>query len=191
MPNNKTHSHILIMKAGPYCNYSLDEIIRIKQEEEQKCGKFFWGYGGVFCRPNVISAFISHAKINKKRPLVMFSITLSAYNTSEGGRFTHFSTDKSQWQSLPEEVLLVGNKKASHFAIVARNLKKVEAQLNLSSYCSFSGVFPNPDKYLDEYLRYRVDKACGFYLPRNTVEKRIIKIDYISELVEPYCVYIK
>lgn len=191
MSKNRMYSHVLVMKAGPYCNYSLDEIIKIKQEEEQKCGKFFWGYGGVFCRPNVVNAFISHAQVNKKRPLVMFSTTLSAYNTSDGGRFTHFSSDKSKWRSLPEEVLLVGNKKAPHFAIVARNLRKIEIKLNLSNYCLFAGIFPNPNKYLDVYFRYRVDKACGFYSPRNTAEERIIKIDYLGELVEPYCVYIK
>lgn len=187
----KIYSHILIMKAGPYCNYSLDEIIDIKQKEQQKIGKFFWGYGGVFCRPNIINAFISHALANKKRPVVLFSTTISAYNTSDGGRFTHFSSDKSIWQSLPSEVLLVGNKNAPHFAIVARNLKKVNIQLNLSNYCSFTGVFPNPDKYLDHYFRFRVDKACGYYLPRNTDNPKIIKIDYISELVEPYCIFIK
>lgn len=188
---DKAYSHILVMKAGPYCNFSLEEIINIKQSEQQKIGKFFWGYGGVFCRPNVIGAFISHAQANNQQPVVMFSTTLSAYNTSEEGKFTHFSYDKSIWQPLPQEVLLVGNKKAPHFAIVARNLTKVEIQLNLSNYCSFSGVFPNPDKYLDRYLKYRVDKACGLYLPREIADEKIIKIDYISELVEPYCVFIK
>ena len=189
--SNRPYSHILIMKVGPYCNYSLEEIIKIKQGEQQKIGKFFWGYGGVFCRPNVISEFLFHAQVSKKHPLVMFTTTLSAYNTPGGGRFTYFSSDKSIWHMLPNEVLLVGNKKAPHFAIVAQNLRKVDIQLDLSNYCSFIGVFPDPNKYLDNYFRYRVDKACGFYLPRNTIDEKMIKIDYISELVEPYCVFIK
>lgn len=56
-----TNPHILIMKPGPYCDYSLEEIIKIKQDETLKCGKFFRRYSGVFCRPNRIHLFIIHA----------------------------------------------------------------------------------------------------------------------------------
>lgn len=179
------------MKVGPYCNYSLEEIIKIKQEEESKCGKFFWGYGGVFCRPNLINTFVSIAQENNVKPIVLFSKTLSAYESKESGRFSQFSKDKSKWEALPSEVLLVGKQNASHFAIVAQNLKKVDITLNLSDYCSFIGMFPDPNKYLDEYFRYRVDKACGFYLPKGNKNQRHIKIEYTCELIEPYCVFVK
>jgi len=185
------YSHILIMKVGPYFNYSLDDIIKIKQEEEQKIGKFFWGYGGVFCRPHVINDFLYHVNLNKKKPVVMFVTTPSAYNAPAGGRFQEYSIDKSTWNMIPKEVLLVGNQKTPHFAIAAKNLKKVDLRINLSDYCTYVGILPNCNKYLDTYLRYRVDKACAYYLPKNTSDEKIIKIDYIGELVEPYCVFIR
>jgi len=191
MSTNDIYSHILVMKTGPYCNFSLEEIIRIKQSEDAKIGKFFWGYSGVFCRPNAVNSFVTHAQIQGDYPVVMFSTTPSAYNTPDGGRFTHFSFDNNYWYSLPEEVLLVGNKKAPHFAITAHNLREVNIRLDLSNYCTFIGALPYPNKQLCEYLKYRVDKACGYYLPNKSASECTITINYIGELVDPYCVYIK
>jgi hypothetical protein len=185
------NSHILLMKVGPYCGYSLKEIIKIKQGETKKCGKFFWGYGGVFCRPNVIHSFVAHAKHYKQKPLVLFTITQSSYQTPGKGKFTHFSLDKNKWLNLPEEVLLVGDKTKSHFAITAKNLKSIKKSIDLGEYCTFSGMFPDPNKYLDKYFRYRVDKACGFYLPKKSFSKKELIVGYSCELVEPYCVFIE
>jgi hypothetical protein len=47
------------------------------------------------------------------------------------------------------------------------------------------------DRSLDDYFRYRVDKACGVYMPNEKKEKREIPVSYISELVDPYCVFVK
>jgi hypothetical protein len=185
------YPYVIIMKVGPYCGYSMEEIIEIKRKEEFTCGNFFWGYGGVFCHPKVINTFLYHSQINNSSPLVLFSTTPSSYRTSSKGRFTHFSSDKTNWRPLRNEILLVGNKKISHFAVVGRNLKKVNKSINLSDYCTVAGMFPNTDKYLDEYFRYRVDKACGIYFPRKGATERLLKVDYISELTEPYCVHIK
>lgn len=186
-----THPHILLMKVGPYLNYSLDEIIKIKQKEQKEIGMFYWGYSGVFCRPNIINAFLSHASISHTKPLLLFVTTKSSYTTSTGGKFTDYSIDNSSWKPIPKKVLLVGNKQAKHFAVTGTNLKKVNAKVNLSDYCSYSGIFPNSNNYLDNYFRYRVDKACGFYLPKRGSEPKYIDIQYTSELVEPFTVYIK
>jgi hypothetical protein len=180
------------MKAGPYCGFSLDEIIKIKQQEEKDCGVFFWGYGGVFCRPPAINAFVSHAKSQQRSPMGMFSTTKSSYTTSSETKFTQFSTDNSTWNPLPRQVLLVGNKTISHFAIVGKNLKKTKKNyLNLSDYCTFAGMLPDENRYLDSYFQYRVDKACGQYLPRPNVKEKVIEVNYSFELTDPYCVYIK
>lgn len=189
--NHVNHQHILVMKVGPYCEYDLNEIIKIKQEEELSCGKFFWGYGGVFCRPYIINSFVSHAQHNNSKPVVLLSTTLSAYDIPDKGKFTHYSSDKSKWITLPKEVLLVGKKSAPHFAIVAKNLKKIDTTINLSDYCTLVGMFPDTNKYLDNYFRYRVDKACGVYSPRENAEEKVLSISYVCELEEPYGVYIK
>jgi len=184
-------SHIIVMKAGAYTDYNLEEIIEIKQAEERIVGFFFWGYGGVFCRPTAVNSFVAHARLFNKVPSVYFSETSSSYTTSKFGKFTEFSIDQVNWTSLPKEVLLVGNIQAPHFAIVARNLKRIDAEINLNDYCSFRGMLPDPNKYLKDYFKYRVDKACGFYLPKEDVKRYAITITYACELVDPCCVYVR
>jgi len=179
------------MKAGPYCGYGLGEIIAIKQREQTLCGKFFWGYGGVFCRPNAMQGFIAHAKTHNQKIMILFSITPSSYALEAPERFTYFTNHLARWEKLPKEVLLVGNKKAPHFAIIAKDLREVSFEINLGDYCGFSGMFPDPNKYFDSYFRYRVDKACGLYQPKKNIPKRMVRIDYVAELTEPYSVYIK
>jgi hypothetical protein len=53
------------------------------------------------------------------------------------------------------------------------------------------GIFPNDNQSFDKYFKYRVDKACGVYIPNDKKERREIVIKYISELVEPYSVAIR
>jgi hypothetical protein len=187
------HYYILLMKAGPYCGYPLDEIIRIKEREERMCGKFFWGYGGVFCRPHIVKVFVSCAQAQKEKVSVLFSETPSSFRASQEGRFTDFSPDRVRWSPLNKKVLLVGNKRVPHFAITARNLRKVRVELNLADYCPFAppGLFPEKSKRLDEYFRYRVDKACGIYAPQHKARGRVIEINYAADLVDPFCVYIR
>ena len=181
------------MKAGPYCGYSLDEIIEIKQKEEKAIGKFFWGYGGGFCRPDLINAFVSSARQKKKKVFVLFVETKSSYETTEQGRFLNFSKNKIDWESLSEKVLLVGNTKKPHFAICGKNLKKTKTEIDLSQYQVFlkSGMFSELNKSLADYFKYRVDKACGIYSPEKTLKNKIVRISYVCELTEPCCVYVK
>lgn len=179
------------MKAGPYCGYTLDEIIDIKQKEELEIGKFFWGYSGVFCRPNTLQTFISKAQSENEKVWVLFSETKSSYTTTSQDRFTQYSTDSENWIDLPKEVLLVGNITKKHFAITGKNLRQIDMEIDLSNYCTLDGMFPNDNRYLDKYFRYRVDKACGYYIPNNSGGSKTIKIDYIAELVDPYSIYIK
>lgn len=179
------------MKVGPYCGYSLDEIIKIKQEEERQVGKFFWGYGGVFCRPHTIQSFVSFAKTS---PIVLFTETKSKFNPEESNRFYSFSSDNSAWNPLDKNVLLVGNNGVPHFAITAKNLRETKMDINLNDYISFTsmGMFPNTYQYLDDYFRYRVDKVCAVYSPaRDNNTKKMIRISYRADLVEPYSVFIK
>ena len=62
MNTQKNNEYIIIMKVGPFCGYSLDEIIEIKKQEQLITGKFYFGYGGVFCHPGKVLRFIEQAK---------------------------------------------------------------------------------------------------------------------------------
>jgi len=183
------YPYIILMKVGPYCGYALDEIIDIKQKEQKKVGKYFWGYSGVFCKPNVVKNLVSYAEGNKV--YVLFVETKSNFKPSSFDRFNKFSEDGGVWNDLPKDVLLVGNKNKSHFAIIANKLKRVDITLDLSHYYTLRGIFPNDNQRFDTYFRYRVDKACGVYVPNDKAEKKEVQIKYVSELVEPYSVFIR
>jgi hypothetical protein len=183
------YPYIILMKVGPYCGYSLDEIIDIKQKEQEKVGKYFWGYSGVFCRPNVVRNLVSYANGNKI--YVLFVETKSDFKPSTFDRFNKFSVDGGVCNDLHKDVLLVGNMNKPHFAITANKLEIVDMTLDLSQYCTLKGIFPNNNQRFDTYFRYRVDKACGVYVPNEKVESKEVQIKYISELVQPYSVFIK
>ncbi len=187
--------HILLMKVGPYCNYDLESIIRIKLQEEKMVGKFFWGFGGVFCRPHSIQAFVSHASTEDSVPYVLFVETKSAYTTSNQGKFNEFSTDKATWHPLPKGVTLVGNSQKPHFAVVCNELAQVNFEIDLSQYIAFKGGVPDPNSLLKRYFRYRVDKACGYLFPSavsfHKESSHWIKVNYLAKLVAPYGVFIR
>jgi hypothetical protein len=179
-------SHILLMKVGPYFGYSLEEIFKIKRKEEDKVGKFFWGYGGVFCRPRVVNSFVSYAKTN---PTVLFTKTKSNFYPIKSNRFTSFSEDNLSWNPLDKKVLLIGNTGAPHFAVIMKNLRKIEFEINLDDYIPFTSKEMAPDfqERLGNYFRYRVDKACGIHRPsKMNNDNKLMKISYIAELVKPY-----
>ena len=182
------YKNIVVMKFGPYALYSIEEIIKIKREEEKKAGMFFIGYSGVFCRPSVVSNLVSYSK--EEKIYLMLVETKSDFIPSNIDKFTKYSIDKSKWKSLPKEVLLVGNKSKDHFAFIGKRLEKTSIDLDLSQYSTlFGNMFPNIEQPLSEYFRFRVDKACGVYTP-NTNKEKIVKVSYISELISPYSVYI-
>jgi len=114
--NNK---YIIYMKAGPYCGYSLKEIEKIKNNEDKLYGKFYWGYGGVFCHPKRVLEFVKSAIKRGEKILVYFSITKSKFN-SPIPRCHYQSADKNNWKRLSSEVILVGNQ----YSLVCTNLKR-------------------------------------------------------------------
>lgn len=176
------------MKFGPYAGYSIEEIIKIKKEEEKKLGKFYIGYSGVFCRPSVVANLASYSK--EESIYLMLVETKSDFIPSNIDKFSKYSVDKSKWEELPKDVLLVGNMSKDHFAFVAKDLTKVDIDLDLSQYSTlFGNMFPNIEQPLSEYFRFRVDKACGVHTLNKSKEK-IVKVSYIAELISPYSVYI-
>jgi hypothetical protein len=174
----------IIMKIGPFSGFSLEEIIDIKIREEQKVGKFFLGYAGVFCHPKRIKDFIQLATSEGEKVYVFFIKTPSNF-ISPIQQLLYFSKDNETWESLPKEVLLVGSK----FAIVGKGIKKTDFEINLSNYQSMLGCVPG--KTLDEYLRWRCDKSCAIYKPDTSRSEKFVKISYMCELSDDGVVYVK
>ncbi|MDB4983998.1 MAG: hypothetical protein JWM20_177 [Patescibacteria group bacterium] len=176
--------YILIMKIGPFCGFSLEEIIDIKTKEQAAIGKFFLGYSGVFCHPRRVSEFVKLAKSEGEKVTVLFTKTPSNFN-SPIERLLHYSINDEEWSLLPEEVLLVGSK----YSIVAKNMVPVDFEIDLSHYQSMLGT--ESGKTLDQYLRFRCDKACAVYAPDKNKTGKKSRISYMCELCEEGSVYVK
>lgn len=176
--------YAIIMKIGPFSGFSLEEIIDIKIKEEEKIGKFFLGYAGVFCHPKRVAEFVKLAKAANEKVYLMFIRTPSNF-ISPIERLSEYSLDKESWQPLDKEVLLVGSK----FSIVGKNIQTVDFEINLSDYQSVLGT--TLGKSLDEYLRWRCDKSCAVYAPQKTKEPKMTKISFMCELAEEGVVYVK
>lgn len=172
------------MKIGPFCGFSLDEIIDIKTKEQESIGRFYLGYSGVFCHPRRVSEFVKLAKSEGEKVMVLFTTTPSNFH-SPIEKLAQYSLDGENWSALPEEVLLVGSK----FSIVAKDMKQVDFDIDLSKYQSMLGT--EAGKTLDQYLRFRCDKACAVYNPHELPEGKKAKIKYMCELDEEGCVYVK
>ena len=181
---SKKPKYILVMKVGPFCGFSLEEIVTIKQKEEEHIGKFFLGYSGVFCHQKRVSEFVKKARSEGERVTVYFITTPSNFS-SPIERLTEYSLDGELWQGLPQEVLLVGSK----FSIVAKGLRSVDEEIDLAEYVSMLGVAPG--KRLHEYLRYRCDKACAMLDEASVSESKKVAIAYTCELAEEGVVYVK
>ncbi len=176
--------YAIVMKIGPFSGFSLEKIIDIKMKEEEKIGKFFLGYAGVFCHPRRVKDFVELAKAEGEKVYVLFIKTPSNF-ISPIERLLHFSKDTESWQTLPPEVLLVGSK----FAIVGKNIKKTDFEINLSDYQSMLGTAPG--KTLDDYLRWRCDKSCAVYIPDPKRAEKKAKISWVCELTDDGVVYVK
>jgi hypothetical protein len=172
------------MKAGPYCGYSLQEIEDIKNNEDKLYGRFYWGYGGVFCHPKRVLPFVNLCLKHGQKPYVYFSITPSKFN-SVIPRCHEISTDSKKWEPLLPEVILVGNQ----FSLVCSKLTKTDFEINLHDYSATLG--DKISKSLGDHIKYRIDKSTAVLNEEKSVRSRNVKISYICELIPPFCVYVK
>lgn len=184
MKKEDKYEYIVIMKVGPFCGYSLDEIIEIKKGEQQKTGKFYFGYRGVFCHPGKVLRFIEQAKKKGINSVKLLFLTTPSDFTSNLPRSKSISENGVEWAELHPEVLLVGSK----FAFVAKDINPVDYELDLTQYRSMLGK--RRGKYLNEHLKFRVDKSCAVLEPHE-IEPVFVKVKYESELVFPYCVLVR
>lgn len=176
--------YIIIMKVGPFCGYSLEEIIDIKRAEEEKVGRFYFGYAGVFCHPSKVVRFLDHAKKNGVQKVKLLFITTPSDFESQVPRSKSFSVNGVDWEPLSDDVLLVGSK----YAFVGKNIANVNYDLDLSQYRTMLGK--QRGKFLNEQLKFRADKSCAILEPRESPPK-MVTIKYESELVYPFCVMVK
>lgn len=182
--------NIVFMKYGVHASESVDSILNRKLEELGSCQKMFWGYGGVICHPTKqVQPFANANFSEKKKTYLLLSETPSKLNNSPSVA-THFSRDNDRWQTIEDGIKVLGSK----YAIVCKNLEKCNFQIDLSQYVIPVGN--SQGKLLSEYVKGRVDKACGQrlsgYVSSNlNTKNNLVHISLYAEIIDPYSVFVK
>lgn len=173
----------VIMKVGPHCGMTLDEIVKSKLTEESKYGMHYWGYSGTACRPCRVLEFVNESMaIQASPPVLLLVATQSAYH-SPVGKIRTFSTAEGEVSNLPPEVQLQG----AEFSFVCRGLRSVQADLRLSQYLVVGGK--NNGLPLHLHLRSRVNKACVRLTTADPLlDTSTCHVAYATDLIEPFVV---
>ncbi len=186
---------IIYIKVGTHAGESIDEIISRKQNEEKRAGMFFWGYSGKILFPSTqVLPFIEESKSRGIVPKLLMHViqnrSRNRYNPHVSQKAEYYSKNKEDdWQLIPQGISVIG----SDYALVCRNLKKVNTTIDLSLY-ELANSKRRGDS-LDNYIRNQIDKACAFLktpFPRDYKKSdTIVEISYVADLVEPYAVFLK
>lgn len=171
---------IIVMKVGPHSDMSLDEIIKSKKEEEIGNGVHYWGYSGVFCRPNQVQNFCKESILNGNSPKLILIETKSSYN-SNIGFISEYSDDNINYKKFKSPVQLQG----AQFSFVAKNIRKYN-QFKFDDFIVVGGK--NDGKVLSSHLKFKVNKCFAKYVG-NCKNKAISVL--VADLVEPYAVWLK
>lgn len=177
---------ILFMKVGFHGQETLSAIMQRKAAEEAALGVTFWGYGGTLCHPIKSVQPFGKICLEKGVPItVMMAVTVSKF-TSEPTAARELSEDGLLWQAIHPEATVT----ASRYALVLRELRSTNVQLDLNRYVVANG--PSSGKRLGNYIRGRVDKGVAILDDSATaMEPQMLTVEYAADLVDPYAVLIR
>lgn len=177
-------NNIIYMKYGVHAGETVDSIVRRKQEEVEKVGYTFWGYGGNFCHPlTQVQPFAEGIYKKGEKLYLVMSLTESKLN-NEPHKSSYLSIDKKNWSPIDERINVLGSK----FALCIKDLKVCDFDLSLSTYSV--GIGNKSGTILSDYIRYRVDKACAVNNGSSNNYKTV-QITLIAEVIAPFAVFTK
>jgi hypothetical protein len=184
----KPGAGLLFMKIGTHANESLADIIARKSAEIRNTGFGMWGYGGNTCHPaSMVQPF---ARIFAQRgQTIHLCMEEMASNHFGEGVAEEFSADGINWQKIPETIEVRG----SRYALVIEDLHDEKFELPLDQ--TRVPVGPSTGRLGSRYIKGRVDKACLEVLDApeltNEAEPRMIGIDLVARLKDPYAVFLR
>lgn len=181
-----SYDAILFMKVGPHSGFTLDEIYKMKSEEEGRFGRFYWGYAGSLCYPTRVRSFAMEADERLGRaPKVVMATTTAKYVNKTVGTIGEWSLDKSVFHPVEDGVTLIG----CTIAILCQNLMQVDATLDLDQYAVANGA--HAGRRLSRYIQHQVNKACAIRAGGSRNGQSVVRISAVADLVVPYCVYLR
>lgn len=171
---------IVFMKVGYHGDEEIECIIERKRREKERHGFCLWGYGGNVCHPDTqVRPFAS----SHERVVVCMQQTDSRPQINVPAAVEY--RDQVDWKPLPRSMIVT----ASKYALVLRKLKRSDAQIDLGMYEVAIG--PREGMRLDQYVRHRIDKACGRAANRVGESHKPVRLHYVAELVDPYAVRLR
>ncbi len=180
----------IFMKIGPHSGMNLEDIVKSKINEESIHGVSFWGYSGNFCHPNLVHSFTNYSLQKIGKPPKLALIETSSCYFSNIGFVNEYSSNNKDYYKLPHPIQLQN----CRYSFVTKSTKKVSFLFDMNKFRVFGGS--KHGIHLNEYFKYRINKVCA--TSESPIELQVskgaqdtIKISYISDLADPYCIWVK
>ena len=177
---------VLYMKVGTHAQEDLSDIIARKQKEIADVGYAMWGYGGSTCYPTSMVQPFARSFADRGRAIHLVMHKMNSRHRAEQVRAERFSVDGSHWQTIPQGINVLG----SRYALVIRNLREYEDELNLAA--TRVGVGRNQGRLGSRYIQGQADKACLEVVEEENSNETVkkISIELAAELIDPYAVFL-
>jgi hypothetical protein len=181
---------ILFMKVGTHAQETLADIIARKSKEIEETGYAMWGYGGNTCHPRTMVQPFAESCTVRDAPIYLCMHEMNSRHFAEPLRANEFSEDGTKWEAIPKTINVTG----SRFALVLKDLKKVELTLPLANAHVAIGL--SKGRSASRYIQGQVDKACLeisdiAMSDANPDTDREISINLVAELKAPYAVFLR
>ena len=178
---------LIFMKVGTHAREPLAEIIARKRREIEDAGFSFWGYGGGTCHPLTMVQPFAQAFVKHGGVIYLCMQPMNSQHFALPTRAREYSTDGSEWQTIPAAV----NVKGSRYALVLGELRQEEFDLPLAQ--TRVAIGNSQGRAGDRYITGHVDKACLEVVPDTEADQGgpVAKIGLVAKLVEPYAVLVR
>ncbi len=177
---------VLYMKVGTHAQEELADIIQRKRREIDEAGFAMWGYGGSTCYPTSMVQPFAREFATKGEPINLVMHKMKSRHYAEKVRAARYSVDGTKWETIPDAINVLG----SRYALMIKNLREYADELDLGS--TRVAVGRNEGRLGSRYIQGQADKACLVVTEpeRVNAEHKVVKIDLVAELVEPYAVFL-
>ena len=180
----------IFMKVGTHAGESLEQILERKQQEYDRTGRIFWGYGGSVAHPITQVQPFARQQVQQVGSIYLLMEYIDSKADPELVPASQYSVDGVEWEDIPDGIHVTG----SRYALVLDQIMPGDLEIPTDKFVV--GIGPSRGKGAREYLKGRVDKGC---LTRGIVETAtdedveaaVKKADYVAKLKEPFAVLLR
>ena len=184
---SKVPEAFMFMKVGDHAKEDFDSILRRKNQEFERMGRIFWGYGGMACHPLRQVQPFARIQVKKYGAVYILMEKIDSHADPDIVPATMYSEDGVNWNKIPDGIEVIG----SRYALILDEIKPGDLEISVGNY--EVGIGPSRGKNASEYIQGHVDKACLVSTSKriSSVEPKIKRIEICAKLLEPYAVILK